>query len=118
MAQHQRKHQRRRGHQHLSWLYGVISLLIILGTVAAGCIVFFRVDRVEVEGARRYTQEEIIGTSGIEYGSNLILFRKDEVVQKLLKDLVYVDQVSVYRDLPSTIRIRVDECEIAGAVKD
>jgi len=118
MAQYQRKHYRRKRRFHFTRLYGVLCALLILAAVVGGSIVFFRVDQVAVEGNARYTQEEIVAISGIEQGDNMFLINKYKVMDTLLSELTYVDDVSIRRALPSTIRIRITECTVAAAVQD
>lgn len=118
MAQHQRKHYRRRRRFRFTKVYGVLSVLLILAAIIGGSIVFFRVDTVEVEGNQRYSREEIVDITGIEQGDNMFLINKYEVIDRLLTELTYVDQVSIRRSLPATIQIRVTECTVAAAVQD
>ena len=69
----QRRHarpKRRRG--RFSGLYKVLSILLVAAAVVLACVVFFRVNSVEVEGNVRYTAEDIIEASGIQIGDNLI----------------------------------------------
>ena len=54
----QRRHKRsvrRRG--RFSGLYKVLSIMLAAGAIAAACIVFFRVNTMEVEGNVRYTAQ-------------------------------------------------------------
>lgn len=118
MGQYQRKHQRKNHRVRFGWLYGVISALLILAAVIGGCIVFFRVDTVEVQGNSRYTQEEIVEASGVKSGDNMFLLNKFEIIDKMLAQLTYLDDVTIRRGLPSTIKINVTECTVAGVVKN
>lgn len=115
---HQRKHYRRRRHFRFTRAYGVLSVLLILAAIVAGSIVFFRVDTVEVEGNERYSDEEIVALTGIQSGDNMFLFNKFEVIDLLQEELTYLDQVSVRRRLPATVRVIVTECTAAAAVED
>lgn len=118
MAQHQRKHYRKRPHVRFTRLYGVLSVLVIVIAVVAGSIVFFRVSDVEVEGVSRYTPEEIEAASGIQEGDNLFLLNKFEIQDEIGAKLIYVDQVHIRRRLPSTIQVEVVECVPAAALED
>ena len=118
MAQHQRKHYRRRRRFRFTRAYGVLSVLLILAAIVAGCIVFFRVDTVEVEGVERYTKEQILSVADIESGDNMFLLNKFDVIDRLESEFTYVDEVVIRRKLPSTIRISVTECTVAAAVRD
>lgn len=118
MAHYQRKHYRKRSRLRFGRLYWILSIIIILAAMIVGSIVFFRIDQVEVEGNSRYSAEEIIEVSGIEYGKNMFLFNKFDSIDTLLTDLTYVESVSIRRALPSTIRITVTESSVAAAVED
>ena len=100
------------------WLYGVISALLILAAVVGGCIVFFRVDTIEVQGNSRYTQQEIVEASGVQQGDNMFLLNKFEIIDKMLSQLTYLDDVTIRRGLPSTLKINVTECTVAGVVRN
>ena len=76
----QRRHarpKRRRG--RFSGLYKVLSILLVAAAVVLACVVFFRVNSVEVEGNVRYTAEDIIEASGIQTGDNLIGLSRSRV---------------------------------------
>ena len=118
MAERERKHHRHRRRIRFTKLYGLVSVLVIIAAIILGSIVFFRVNNVEVEGNERYTAEEIMAVADIEYGRNMFLFNKFDVIDDLLSRLPYVDTVTVRRDLPSTIRITVTESSVAAAVED
>ena len=114
MGQYQRKHQRKTRRVRFTWLYGVISALLILAAVVGGCIVFFRVDTINVQGNSRYTQEEIVAASGIEQGDNMFLINKFQVIDQMISQLTYLDDVTIRRGLPSTLNVTVTECTVAG----
>lgn len=118
MGQYQRKHQRKNRRVRFGWLYGVISALLILAAVVGGCIVFFRVDTIEVQGNSRYTQQEIVEASGVQQGDNMFLLNKFEIIDKMLGQLTYLDDVTIRRGLPSTLKINVTECTVAGVVRN
>lgn len=118
MAHYQRKHYRKRSRLRFGRLYWILSIIIILAAMIVGSIVFFRIDQIEVEGNSRYSSEEIIQVSGIQYGKNMFLFNKFDSIDTLLTDLTYVESVSIRRALPSTIQITVTESTVAAAVED
>lgn len=118
MAHHQRKHHRRQRHVRLTWLYGLISAVVILAAVIGGCIVFFKVDQINVEGVDRYTAQEIIDVSGIKQGDNLYLLNKFTIIDEIEKQLTYVQNVTIRRQLPSTLNITVEEYTAAAAVQN
>ena len=64
MASRRSNKRKRRRRGRFGFLYKLLSLAIILVVVAAGCVVFFRVEEITVEGEGRYTAQEIIDASG------------------------------------------------------
>lgn len=118
MAQHQRKHHRRHRGGRFGWIYGLISAVVILAAAIGGCIVFFRADQINVEGVSHYTAEEIIDIAGVKQGDNLYLMNKFKMIEKLEQQLVYVENVSIRRKLPSTLNIIVEEYTVAAALQD
>ena len=98
-----RRHNRRKKRGRMNGLYRVIAVLLVLAAVGAGCVVFFRVRSIQVEGAARYTSEEIVAASGLEEGSYLAL-------------LPYVERAAIRRVLPDGVVITVEESTVAAAV--
>ena len=68
MASRRSNKRKRRDRGRFGFLYKALSLVIILVAVAAGCVVFFRVEEIAVSGAGKYTAQEIIDASGVEKG--------------------------------------------------
>ena len=118
MAQHQRKHQRRHRRFRFTKLYGVLSVLVILAAVIGGCIVFFKVDTIHVEGNERYTADQIVEAAGVRQGDNMYLLNKFKMIDQIKEKLTYVDDVTIRRKLPNTLNITVDEYTVAAAVQD
>lgn len=114
----QRRHaryKRRRG--RFSTLYKVLSVLLASSAVVVACVVFFRVNSVEVSGNVRYTAEEIIEASGIETGDNLIALSRSRVSAAICTKLPYVENVSVRKVLPDGVALRVSERVAAASVE-
>lgn len=113
----QRRHsrpKRRRG--RFSGLYKVLSILLIAGALIAACIVFFRVNTVEVAGNVRYTAEEIIEASGIQQGDNLIILPSIRVSAQIQTKLPYVERVAIQRVYPDGVIVKVTERVAAASV--
>lgn len=113
----QRRHSRpsrRRG--RFSGLYKVLSVLLAAGSIAAACIVFFRVNSVEVEGNLRYTAGEIVEASGVELGDNLIILPRSRISALIRTKLPYVEGVSIRPVYPDGLVIKVTERVAAASV--
>ena len=51
MAARRNRNTRRRNRGRFGGLYKLLSVLLIFAAILLGCLVFFRVDRIEVTGA-------------------------------------------------------------------
>lgn len=113
----QRRHSRpsrRRG--RFSGLYKVLSILLAAAAVIVACVVFFRVNSVEVTGNVRYTAEEIMEASGIRTGDNLIVLPSSRVSASIRAQLPYVESVAIRKQLPDGVVIKVTERVAAASV--
>ena len=114
----QRRHPRyRRRRGRFSGLYKALSILLVAAAVAVACVVFFRVNSVEVSGNVRYTAEEIIEASGIKTGDNLIGLSRSRVSASICTRLPYVENVNIKKVLPDGVVLRVSERVAAATVE-
>ena len=114
----QRRHprsKRRRG--RFRGLYKFLSILLIAAAVVLACVVFFRVNSVEVTGNVRYTAAEVIAASGIEMGDNLVVLPRSRVSAAICANLPYVESVSVKKALPDGVVLVVTERVAAASVE-
>lgn len=112
----ERSHRRRKRRGRFGGLYKLLSVLLCLAAVVTACVVFFRVNAVEVAGSVRYTDQEVADASGIELGSNLIALPKRKIVAAIRTSLPYVESVTVRRVLPDRVLITVTERTAAASV--
>ena len=70
---------------------------------------FFRVETVRIEGISRYTEDQILTVADVDMGSNLILTPGDQIAQRILEGLPYVDSVEVRKRFPTTILLNITE---------
>ena len=113
----QRRHSRpsrRRG--RFSGLYKVLSILLVAAAIIVACVVFFRVNSIEVEGNVRYTAQEIADASGVNTGDNLIALPAGRVSALIRAQLPYVEGVTIQRAYPDGLVIRVTERVAAASV--
>ena len=83
--------------------------VVIVAVLVFSVGVFFRVRTIEVEGASKYTEEEIISASGLQYGDNLFFVNRFSASSSIFSRLPFVDSASIDRSFPSTVIIRVEE---------
>lgn len=117
MAARRNRRGQRRNRGRFGFLYKLLSFVLILAAIIVGCAVFFRVDKVEVSGQVRYTQEQIVQAAGVEERDNLFLLNKFQMARQILARLPYVDEVIIYRDWPDTLVIEVRESVAVAAVQ-
>ena len=104
-ARRNRRGRRNRG--RFGALYKLLSAVLILAAIVLGCVVFFRVNTVEVVGDSPYTAEEITAVSGVEQGDNLFALNKYQISSRIYTQLPYIDTVNFVRRYPDTLVIHV-----------
>lgn len=112
---HRNRPRRRRG--RFGFLYKLLSFLIILAAITAGCVAFFRVNQVEVEGNSRYTVQEVIDASGVEIGDNLFLINRPQTALSIMRRLPYVEKASVVPSPPDTLVLRITESSAVASIQ-
>lgn len=117
MAASRSNKRKRRNRGRFGFLYKFLSLVIILVVVAAGCVVFFRVEEITVAGQGRYTAEQIIAASGVETGDNLVLINRSQCARQIVSGLPYVDEVNIRRVLPDGVAITITERVPAAVIQ-
>jgi cell division protein FtsQ len=104
------KKKRRKKRRKLMF-YTLLTVFMVVVITVLSLTVFFNITTFEVEGNVRYGSEEIIAASGLQTGQNMFRLNKFEIIENLKKQLPYLSEVSMRRDLPSTIRITVAESQ-------
>ena len=99
--------------------------LLHLATVAAvvvaivlGMSIFFKVEKVQVSGNKKYSAWEVSEASGIETGSNLMTISRAQISGSVMSKLPYVDTVRVGINLPDTVNIEITELDVVYSVSD
>ncbi len=72
--------------------------------------VFFNAETIIVEGNSRYSAAQILEQGGLKVGQNLFRLDKFKVIDQM-KELPYVKEVTIRRQLPSKLKITVLENE-------
>lgn len=89
---------------------GLVLLIAIVVSVLS-LTVFFKIDTITVNGAKKYTSQQITAVLPIEKEKNLFTIDKKNAAKKLEENLPYIYSVEITRELPSTIVITVKEPE-------
>lgn len=113
MTKEKKRRRRRRG----AVLYTPIALLLISIIGIFGVSVFFRVATIEVNGAEKYSVEQILSVSGINKGDNILFIDKGKAAKIIKSNLPYLSEVVLEKDFPDTIRIQVAESRPLAVVE-
>lgn len=102
------KRRKKRKYRLTLRFYGILTTLIV---IVAGLIlcrtVFFNITDVVFENTSPYTKEEILVASKISVGDNLFGINMGARAENLEKNLPYVGEATLERQLPSTIKISI-----------
>lgn len=98
----------------------ITQLVSVFAVVIAAVLcmsIFFKVEVIEVSGAKSYDEWTIREASGIEEGDNLLTFSRGKAGGRIKTQLQYVDQVRFGIKLPNTVIIDIKEFNVVYAVK-
>ncbi len=116
-APRQRRHRPYRSRRsRFGPLSKLLSAVAVIAAVVGACVVFFRVNHIEVEGNARYSAEEIIEASGIQIGDNLAALPRSRIASSILSKLPYVEAVVPRRTLPDGVVLVVTERVAAASI--
>lgn len=89
--------------------YILITAVLCLLFLVICAALFFRIQTIEVRGNTIYGADELVAISGVEIGQNLYSVSSGTVSEKIKSACTYVKSVKIYRQLPSTLVIHVEE---------
>lgn len=98
----------------------LLFILVITSIVLFARSSFFMVDKIKVEGNKKYNADDVIKQTGLVTGfnvfkmlgekpKNLFSFRFNEAENSILKAMPYIKTVRVSPSLPDKIKIRIQE---------
>ena len=94
-----------------------VSFIVICAALVLGMSVFFRVSNIEVNGAGRYTKDEIVAASGVKDGQNLMFLNRSGTAERIHTKLIYIGEVTVSRRFPNTVVITVSESDASAVIE-
>lgn len=105
------KRRRIRAFYALAAMAAAVIILLLCMTV------FFNVTTVRVEGVTVYQKDQVINVGGILKDMNLVRTDTSKAKQRLLDNLVYIDDVDIKKSYPSTVIIRCTEAVKAADIE-
>ena len=98
-----------------AFAYISVAVLLIMGLTVYGTSVFLKIIVIEVVGASKYLDEDIIRASGLMIGDSLLFMDKDSVSQRILASMPSIDEANIEIILPDRVRINVNETTAIAA---
>ena len=92
------------------------ALIVVIGT-AISLSIFFRIEKIEVLGDTRYTNEEIINSSKVKTGQNLVLLNKEKTKEKMEKELPFLKVKDIKKTVPNKLTLEVEEIKKYGYIE-
>lgn len=99
-------------------LLGLATAVAVVLALVFSMTIFFKVDRVVVTGAEKYTDWAVMQASGIEIGDSLLGISDARAASQIEAALPYVESVRVGIKLPDTVNIEITELDVHYSVKD
>lgn len=100
-----------------------VSVVLTMGIVTAGSIMLYRalqrtftINKIVVSGNRHLTGGDIIALARIRRGESLLSVRSARIERSLMKS-PWIKDVSIRKELPGTIIIRLREAEPVAILK-
>ena len=95
----------------------ILSIVLLLGVVITIFCVYNRIDTINVKGCQYYSEEEIEKNllTGVEGKNSILLYLKARYIG--LKELPYIEKVTVRRENNHVVTIRVYEKSLIACVK-
>ncbi len=90
-------------------LYVFLTLFCLASFLILSLTVFFNINTFEVSGNKTYSDAKVIEATGLEQKDNLFRLNKFKIADKMVVDLPYLSSVNIYRKLPTTLCIEVQE---------
>ena len=100
------------------FLLRLATVVAVVVAIIFGISIFFKVDKVTVSGADKYTPYMIQEASGIKNGDNLLTLDKVRSSSRIIASLPYVESVRIGIQLPDTVHIEITEMDVVYSIKD
>ncbi len=97
--------------------YALAAVIAVLIVMILCLTLLFRINTIKVEGVTLYREDQIISVGGVEKQMNLVRTDTSKIVERLVDNLVYIDDVKVTKKYPSTIVISCTEAKKAADIE-
>ncbi len=94
----------------------VLGTIFLLAAIFLVLFLFFNINKITVSGDDVYSDSDIIASSEVKIGDNLIFVSSKKINSTLTEKLPYVGAVKIKRHLPASLEIIVTKTEAEYAV--
>ncbi|MCL2013786.1 MAG: FtsQ-type POTRA domain-containing protein [Oscillospiraceae bacterium] len=95
-------------------LYYILLFVLILAVgIILSLTVFFKLEKIGVEGVNMYDYEQIVRASGIIKNDNMFRVDTGRASDAIMSNLIYCESVEVQKKFPSAVVIKIKEGNIA-----
>lgn len=101
----------------LALIAAATAVVLLAVCTALSFTVFFKIDEIKVEGKTRYKTDDIIASSMIQTGDNLLLCNTSPGEEKIKADFSYIEEVHVKKKLFNKIIINVSEAKPSSIIE-
>ncbi|MDO5148642.1 MAG: cell division protein FtsQ/DivIB [Oscillospiraceae bacterium] len=106
------KNNQKRNRRRRKNMFGYYVLVAVLASGIAASLsvtLLFNVHEVEITGldGASYTEEEIVSSSGISRGDNLVRMNTEEIRTDMLSNLLLIDDVKIKKSFPHKVEMNV-----------
>ena len=109
--------KKRRRKSKSAAVYIPIAVLLSFFLMLFGASVFLKIIEIEVIGASKYADEEIIKASGIAIGANMLFVDVIEAEQGIYSTLPYINDIKIEYSPPDKMRINVSETTALATIE-
>ena len=99
------------------FLLKLASMVAAVAAVMMCLSMFFRVEKVVVSGAEKYSAYSVMEASGISEGDSLLSIRDASISGRIISALPSVKEVRVGIKLPGTVNIQIEELDMTYAIQ-
>lgn len=114
-AENSRRHKKRR-RRNRSLYYILILFFVLITGITLSVTVFFNIKTMTVTGSGGYTAEELAQIGNVAIGDNLFRLNLSRMEEDILKQSIDIDEISIKRSLPETLRFEVTPATPALAI--
>lgn len=103
----QKRNRRRR--RNMLGYYFLVAVLASGIAAALSVTLLFNVREVEINGidGSSYSEEELVDSSGIKRGDNLVRMNTEKTEKKMLESLLLIDDVSIKKSFPHKVTMDI-----------